>query len=113
MFLIGHGISVRTDLPVPEWLFWWATTGFRRRLVATSLDTVRDRLHAIGLDYQQSWATGNKLRDMQGPPKMARPEAGASRPEAGASRPEHAAPATASAPAATPAAAAKPAGGDT
>jgi small-conductance mechanosensitive channel len=31
-----------------EWLFWWATTGFRRRLVATSLDTVRDRLHAIG-----------------------------------------------------------------
>ena len=24
MFLIGHGISVRTDLPVPEWLFWWA-----------------------------------------------------------------------------------------
>jgi hypothetical protein len=24
VFLIGHGISVRTDLPVPEWLFWWA-----------------------------------------------------------------------------------------
>ena len=24
MFLIAHGISVRTDLPVPEWLFWWA-----------------------------------------------------------------------------------------
>jgi hypothetical protein len=24
VFLIAHGISVRTDLPVPEWLFWWA-----------------------------------------------------------------------------------------
>jgi hypothetical protein len=23
VFLIAHGISVRTDLPVPEWLFWW------------------------------------------------------------------------------------------
>jgi len=56
----------------------------------------KDRLHAIGLQHQQSWATGNKLRDMQGPPKMARAE--------------HAAPATA--PAATAAAAAKPAGGD-
>jgi small-conductance mechanosensitive channel len=31
-----------------EWLFWWATTGFRQRLVATRLDTVRERLHAIG-----------------------------------------------------------------
>jgi NADH-quinone oxidoreductase subunit I len=60
----------------------------------------KDRLHAIGLQYQQSWATGNKLRDMQGPPKMARPEAGA-----------HAAPATAGAPAAaaTPAPAGAPA----
>jgi len=56
-----------------------------------------------------SWATGNKLRDMQGPPKMARPEAGASRPEAGASRPEHAA---AAAPAAPAVPAAKPAGGE-
>jgi NADH-quinone oxidoreductase subunit I len=35
----------------------------------------KDRLHAIGLQHQQSWATGNKLRDMQGPPKMARTEA--------------------------------------
>jgi len=60
----------------------------------------KDRLHAIGLQYPQSWATGNKLRDMQGPPKMARPEAGA-----------HAAPATAGAPAAaaTPAPAGAPA----
>jgi hypothetical protein len=24
VLLIAHGISVRTDLPVPEWLFWWA-----------------------------------------------------------------------------------------
>lgn len=34
----------------------------------------KDRLHAIGLQYQQSWATGNKLREMQGPPKAARPD---------------------------------------
>jgi len=58
----------------------------------------KDRLHAIGLQYQQSWATGNKLRDMQGPPKMARPE--------------HAAPAAAAAPATPAATAAKPAGGE-
>ena len=62
----------------------------------------KDRLHAIGLQHQQSWATGNKLRDMQGPPKMARPEAAA-----------HAAtPATAGAPAQAGAPAAKPARGD-
>src|ERR687895_661309 len=24
MLLIGHGISVRSDLPIPEWLFGWA-----------------------------------------------------------------------------------------
>jgi len=58
----------------------------------------KDRLHAIGLQHQQSWATGNKLRDMQGPPKMARPE--------------HAAPAAAAAPATPAATAAKPAGGE-
>ena len=34
----------------------------------------KDRLHTIGLQYPQSWATGNKLRDMQGPPKAARPD---------------------------------------
>ena len=34
----------------------------------------KDRLHAIGLQHQQSWATGNLLRAMQGPPKMARAE---------------------------------------
>ncbi len=26
MFLIAHGISVRTDLPVPEVIFWWAAS---------------------------------------------------------------------------------------
>jgi small-conductance mechanosensitive channel len=31
-----------------EWLFWWATTGFRQRMIAGSLDTVRDRLQAVG-----------------------------------------------------------------
>jgi NADH-quinone oxidoreductase subunit I len=46
------------------------STSDRRELL---LD--KDRLHAIGLQHQQSWATGNKLRDMQGPPKMARTEA--------------------------------------
>ena len=35
----------------------------------------KDRLHTIGQQHQQAWATGNKLRDMQGPPKMARAEA--------------------------------------
>jgi NADH-quinone oxidoreductase subunit I len=34
----------------------------------------KDKLHAIGKQFEQSWATGNKLRDMQGPPKMARAE---------------------------------------
>jgi NADH-quinone oxidoreductase subunit I len=35
----------------------------------------KDRLHAIGLQFQPSWATGNRLRDMQAPPKAAKPEA--------------------------------------
>ena len=34
----------------------------------------KDKLHKIGLQFEQSWATGNKLRDMQGPPKQARAE---------------------------------------
>jgi len=33
----------------------------------------KDRLHAIGLKYEPSWATGNLLRDMQTPPKAAAP----------------------------------------
>ncbi len=32
----------------------------------------KDRLHAIGLQFPVSWATGNKLRDMQAPPKPAK-----------------------------------------
>ena len=31
-----------------EWLFWWATTGFRQRMIAVGLDTVRERLQAVG-----------------------------------------------------------------
>jgi NADH-quinone oxidoreductase subunit I len=34
----------------------------------------KDRLHAIGLQFEPSWATGNGLRDMQAPPKAAKPE---------------------------------------
>jgi NADH-quinone oxidoreductase subunit I len=43
----------------------------------------KDRLHAIGLQFEQSWATGNRLRDMQGPPKLSRPveHAGAPAPD--------------------------------
>jgi small-conductance mechanosensitive channel len=39
---VGTGIGL-------EWLFWWATTGFRRRMIASPLETVNDRLHAVGL----------------------------------------------------------------
>jgi NADH-quinone oxidoreductase subunit I len=38
----------------------------------------KDRLHAIGLEYQPSWATGNRLRDMQAPPKKEKTETAAS-----------------------------------
>jgi NADH-quinone oxidoreductase subunit I len=40
----------------------------------------KDRLHVIGLQHEASWATGNRLRDMQAPPKKegAKPEAGPS-----------------------------------
>ena len=34
----------------------------------------KDRLHALGLQHPPSWATGNRLRDMQAPPKAARAE---------------------------------------
>ena len=47
----------------------------------------KDRLHALGLQHQVSWATGNKLRDMQGPPKMARAETHAVSAEASANKP--------------------------
>jgi NADH-quinone oxidoreductase subunit I len=32
----------------------------------------KDKLHAIGKQFERSWATGNRLREMQGPPKQAR-----------------------------------------
>ena len=35
----------------------------------------KDRLHALGLQHEPSWATGNRLRDMQAPPKPAKAEA--------------------------------------
>jgi NADH-quinone oxidoreductase chain I len=35
----------------------------------------KDRLHAIGLQHEASWATGNLLRDMQAPPKKVAAEA--------------------------------------
>jgi len=35
----------------------------------------KDRLHALGLEFQPSWATGNRLRDMQAPPKPVKPTA--------------------------------------
>jgi NADH-quinone oxidoreductase subunit I len=35
----------------------------------------KDRLHALGLQFEPSWATGNRLRDMQAPPKPAKPTA--------------------------------------
>jgi NADH-quinone oxidoreductase subunit I len=43
----------------------------------------KDRLHAIGLQHEASWATGNRLRDMQAPPKKEKPEAASGKPEAG------------------------------
>ena len=36
----------------------------------------KDRLHALGLQHDPSWATGNRLRDMQAPPKPAKAEPG-------------------------------------
>ena len=42
----------------------------------------KDRLHALGQQFQPSWATGNLLRDMQAPPKQARAEAHAKKEEA-------------------------------
>jgi len=35
----------------------------------------KDRLHALGLAHEPSWATGNRLRDMQAPPKPVKAEA--------------------------------------
>jgi len=35
----------------------------------------KDRLHALGTQFENSWATGTKLREMQAPPKAAKVEA--------------------------------------
>ena len=35
----------------------------------------KDRLHALSLLHEPSWATGNRLREMQAPPKPAKAEA--------------------------------------
>jgi len=42
----------------------------------------KDRLHALGLQFEPSWATGNRLRDMQAPPKPAREARGEAKGEA-------------------------------
>ena len=54
-----------TDAIIMMKSFDMATTDRREML----LD--KDRLHAIGLQHQPSWATGNRLRDAQSPPKGA------------------------------------------
>src|SRR5207253_751501 len=53
----------------------------------------KDRLHALGLQFDPSWATGNRLRDMQAPPKAAKAAAPAQRtPDRRAAEPGEAAP---------------------
>ena len=47
----------------------------------------KDRLHVIGLEYEQSWATGNRLRDMQTPPKAPAPAHAAPKPAAATTEP--------------------------
>ena len=64
-----------TDAIVMTRSFDLSTTDRREML----LD--KDRLHALGLQHQPSWATGNLLREMQGPPRMARAEAHAKKDE--------------------------------
>ena len=43
----------------------------------------KDRLHALGLQHQASWATGNRLRDMQSPPRKTPGEAPTAKPAGG------------------------------
>jgi NADH-quinone oxidoreductase chain I len=51
-----------TDAIIMTKSFDLATTDRREMLMD------KDRLHAIGLQHQASWGTGNRLRDMQAPP---------------------------------------------
>ena len=83
-----------TDAIVMTKSFDMATTDRREFLMD------KDRLHAIGLQHQQSWATGNRLRDMQAPP--APPKKPVAEASAAATAP--AAPAVTAAPAAPAAA---------
>ena len=46
----------------------------------------KDRLHAIGLQHEPSWATGNRLRDMQQPPKKT--DAGSTKAEGASTKTE-------------------------
>jgi NADH-quinone oxidoreductase subunit I len=67
-----------TDAIIMLKSFDLATTDRREML----LD--KDRLHTLGLAFAPSWATGNRLRDMQAPPKAVRGEArGAAKPADG------------------------------
>lgn len=68
-----------TDAIVMMKSFDMATTD-RRELL---LD--KDRLHAIGEQFEASWATGNRLRDMQAPPKKVVPPKAAPAAEGGES----------------------------
>ena len=58
-------------------------TGDRRELL---LD--KDRLHALGREFPQSWATGNRLREMQAPPKATKGEGKPAEKSAGKEPPE-------------------------
>jgi len=52
----------------------------------------KDRLHALGLQFEPSWATGNRLRDMQAPPKAPKAAAGAAPAAAASGSPDRRAP---------------------
>ena len=65
-----------TDAIIMMRSFDLATTD-RRELL---LD--KDRLHQIGLQFRASWATGERLREMQAPPKVERKPGGEKRTEA-------------------------------
>ena len=60
-------LKVCPTYPIIQMRSFDLATADRRELL---LD--KDRLHAIGLQFSPSWATGNKLRDMQAPPKPAK-----------------------------------------
>jgi NADH-quinone oxidoreductase subunit I len=66
-----------TDAIIMLKTFDLATTD-RRELL---LD--KNRLHALGLQHEPSWATGNRLRDMQAPPKPVKAESRAEAKSAG------------------------------